>query len=164
MLTGEIWRLVTGHAVHFSWSHAAYNVALFSVTGGWIEIQNRSQYLWLITLTVLVSGLYFLIMMPDMARYGGLSGLVSAIVVYLSLYGIRYYRHARLIWYAILLLFAVKVSYQIMIRGSIFVSQEIIPFEVVPSVHIAGGLIVAILFYTSSKHLPLKQKPRPQDN
>lgn len=164
VLTGDIWRLVTGHLVHFSWSHIAYNIALLSLAGSWIESQNRRGYLWLVTLTVLASGLYFLIMMPDLERYGGLSGLVSATVVYLSLYEIRYYRHARLIWYVILFLFAVKVGYEIMIREAIFVSPDIIPFKVVPSVHIAGALVAAALFYVSRKHLPLKIQPGPQNH
>jgi rhomboid family GlyGly-CTERM serine protease len=154
VLTGDVWRLVTGHLVHFSWSHTAYNIVLLALAGSWIESRDRFRYLWLITLTVLASGLYFLIMLPDLERYGGLSGLVSATVVYLSLYGIRYYRHARLIWYAILFLFAVKVSYEIMVREAIFVSPDIIPFEVVPSVHVAGGLIAAVLFYAFPRHLP----------
>lgn len=165
VLTGDIWRLFTGHLVHFSWSHIAYNIVLLAFAGSWLERMNRSQYLWLVTLTVMASSLYFLIMLPDQERYGGLSGLASATVVYLSLYEIRYRRNARLIWYAVLILFAVKVGYEIMLREAIFASPDSIPFEVVPSVHVAGGLIAAIMFYVfPGQHLPLKIQPGPQNH
>jgi rhomboid family GlyGly-CTERM serine protease len=147
VLAGEFWRLITGHAVHFSWSHLGYNLALFAVTGWWLEYRDRLQFVWLLTLTVLVSGLYFLVIMPDMAIYGGLSGLVSATVVYLSLCEIRYNRDTRLIWALILLLFAGKVGFELFTGDAVFVSPDITPFRVVPAVHIIGGLVAVMLFY-----------------
>lgn len=159
VLAGEIWRLVTGHAVHFSWSHAAYNLVMFSVAGVWLERRNRPLYGWLIGLTALASGLWFLVFMPDMARYGGLSGVVSAMVVYLALTEMRQPGPARALWVAILLLFAAKVGYEILIGQTLFAAPDTIPFQVVPAAHIVGALTAAVLFHGSRRRRLVKARP-----
>lgn len=146
VLNGDIWRLATGHAVHFSWSHAAWNLALFSVAGGWLERRDRARYLWLLALTVLASGLYFLIGLPEMARYGGLSGLISAVVVSLCLTGMRNGGPARAIWAAILLLFVAKVGYEILVGQVLFAAPGATPFQVAPAAHIIGAAAATTLY------------------
>lgn len=154
VLEGQVWRPVTAHAVHFSQSHAAYNLVLFSVVGAWLEQRNRPRYAMLIGLTAVASGLYFLIFMPGMARYGGLSGVVSAVVVYLSLHEMRHGRFARAIRVTVLLLFAAKVCYEILIGQAIFAASDTTPFEVVPSAHVIGAVVAVALFYSSGKPFP----------
>ena len=149
VLAGEVWRLATGHAVHFSWSHAGWNLAVFSVVGVWLERRDRARYSWLIALTALVSGLWFLVALPDMARYGGLSGLVSAMVVYLGLTETRQPGPARAIWAIILLLLAAKIGYENLIGQAVFAAPDAIPFQVVPAAHIVGAVIAVILFLAS---------------
>lgn len=159
VLGGEIWRLVTGHAVHFSWSHAAYNLVMFAVAGVWLERRNRPLYGWLIGLTALVSSLWFLIAQPEMARYGGLSGVVSAMVVYLGLTEMRQPGPARAIWAAILLLFLAKVGYELLIGQALFAAPDTIPFQVVPAAHIVGALTAAVLFHGSRRHRLAETRP-----
>lgn len=154
VLEGQVWRLVTAHAVHFSQSHAAYNLVLVSVVGAWLEQRNRPRYAVLIGLTAVASGLYFLIFMPGMARYGGLSGVVSAAVVYLSLREIRHGRFARAIWVTVLLLFAAKVCYETLIGQAIFTATDAIPFEVVPSAHVIGAVVAIALSCSPVKPFP----------
>lgn len=147
VLAGEVWRLVTGHAVHLSWTHAGYNLALFSVAGAWLERRDRARYLWLIALTALAGGLWFLTALPDMARYGGLSGVVSAMVVYLSLTQMRQPGPARALWATILLLFAAKLTYELLTRQPLFAAPDAIPFTVVPAAHIVGAVVSLMLFF-----------------
>lgn len=162
VLGGEIWRLVTGHAVHFSASHAAYNLVMFAVAGGWLERRNRPRYAWLIGLTALIGGLYFLIFMPEMTRYGGLSGVVGAAAVYLSLQEMRQGQFARVVWATVLLLFTAKVGYEILIGQAIFAAPDVGLFEVAPSAHIIGALTAVILFYGLGKcRRACLAKPQP---
>ena len=146
VLAGEVWRLVTGHAVHLSMSHALYNIVLFSVAGIWLERRNGLRYAWLIGLTALVGSLYFLIFMPEMAFYGGLSGVISAAVVYLCLQEMRQGGFARAVWATILLLFLAKVGYEILIGQTVFATPDATPFEVVPAIHIIGAVVAGFQF------------------
>jgi rhomboid family GlyGly-CTERM serine protease len=146
VLHGEIWRLMTGHSVHFSWSHLVFNLSVFAVAGYLLERHYRGTYLWLLILTTLTSSLYFLIFIPDMARYGGLSGLVSAIVVYLSLSKIRAKVRGYYIWVLILVLFLFKVGYEIISVDAVFASSSDSDFNVVPAAHIIGA-VIAVLFF-----------------
>ena len=163
VLAGEVWRLVSGHAVHFSWSHLGYNLALLMTAGWWLERQGSAGYVLLVALTALVAGLFFICLMPGMVRYGGLSGLVSAIVVYLSLHGM-YYWHARPVWGVMLLLFAAKTGYEILVEESLFAAPGSAPFEVVPAVHIIGALVAVVLFYAFRRHRLVEGRPSLQGN
>jgi rhomboid family GlyGly-CTERM serine protease len=144
ILAGEVWRLATGHAVHFSWTHAGYNLALFSVAGAWLERRHRALCAWLIVFTALASSLYFLFALPDMARYAGLSGVVSAMVVHLGLTQMRQPGPARALWATILLLLAAKVAYEILIGKPLFATQDATLFQVAPAAHIIGAAVAVL--------------------
>ncbi|MBE9552692.1 MAG: rhombosortase [Proteobacteria bacterium] len=146
VLAGEVWRLITGHAVHFSMSHALYNIVLFSVAGIWLERRNGLRYAWLIGLTALVGSLYFLFFMPAMASYGGLSGVISAAVVYLCLQEMQQSGFVRTVWATILLLFVAKVGYEILIGQTVFAAPNATPFEVIPAIHIIGAVAAVLQF------------------
>ena len=145
---------MTGHAVHFSWTHAGYNLALFSVAGVWLEGRDRARYLWLIALTALAGSLYFLVALPDMARYAGLSGVVSALVVYLSLTGMRQGGPDRALWAAALLLLAAKIGNELLTGQTLFATPTAIPFEVVPAAHIIGAAVAVVMFISPQQRRP----------
>jgi len=151
ILNGELWRLFTGHLVHLSRDHFAYNVLLFAVSGCWLEYRASIQYYWLLAITALASSLYFLFFLPDMVRFGGLSGLASANIVLLSLLEIQQNRKTRPFWITILVLFSAKTAYEILAGSMLFVSQGNVSFEAVPSTHIIGAVIAAVLFFCSRR-------------
>ena len=152
LLHGDIWRLFTGHLVHFSWRHLFFNLGVFAVLGYLLELHyNRGLFLWLIALTALISSLYFLLFIPEMSKYGGLSGLVSAAVVYLSLCEIRTKARFNMIWVVILVLFLAKVGYELFIGEAIFASGDNLDFMVVPSAHIVGAVLAVIIFIYREK-------------
>lgn len=148
VLAGEGWRLVTGPFVHFSTTHLAYNVAVLIVAGAWLECRCRAAYLGLIALTTLAGSLYALLLMPDMARFGGLSGVVSALVVALALHGIRD-RVGRPAWIALLLLFTAKVAYEFVSGETAFATADAGLFSVVPEVHLLGAASALVVFSVS---------------
>jgi rhomboid family GlyGly-CTERM serine protease len=86
ILSGELWRLITGHWVHFSYGHLFYDVIVLAITG-WIIKHQGYRYLTSLCLLTSVSiSLMLFILLPDMARYGGLSGIAMASTVYLSIH------------------------------------------------------------------------------
>lgn len=151
LLQGNIWRLMTGHFVHFSWSHLGFNLGVFAVAGYLLERRHRGAYLWLIILTILASSLYFLIFIPDMTRYGGLSGLVSAMVVYIALCEIHAKVRLYYLWVLILVLFLFKVGYEIFSGDTVFASGGVSDFIVVPAAHIIGAVIAVLVFIYSER-------------
>ena len=150
---GELWRLFTGHLVHLSREHFTYNVLLFSLSGGWVEYRASTQYYWLLSVTAFASSLYFLFFLPDMAYFAGLSGLISANVVFLLLLEIQRNRNnTRPFWIVALVLLVAKIVYEIVAGKALFIPQNAMAFEVVPSAHIIGAVVAAALFVWETPH------------
>lgn len=84
ILAGELWRVATGHFVHFGASHLAWNALVVLVAGSWAETlaPGRVRFYW-VTAPVVI-GLTLLALDPALATYGGLSGLATGLVVLLS--------------------------------------------------------------------------------
>ena len=145
LFAGEWWRLVTGILVHFSWTHLTYNAVILLVAGWLLEGKNKARFLILILATGLMSSMYFVLFLPDMNRYGGLSGIASAVVVYLCLLKIRERLPTRWIWVVILILFASKVFYESVMQQAFFVSYSSLMINVVPSTHIIGAMVAVLM-------------------
>ena len=82
---GEVWRLWTGHWVHFTPTHAAWNLGVLLVVGAWLE---RVRPGLLVRFTLIAAPLLALAVLafePALVAYGGLSGLATALVVRLAL-------------------------------------------------------------------------------
>lgn len=78
ILTGEIWRLWTGHVVHFSWSHALADLPLLGIALfiTWREIGLRPLLaIAFFAPPILSCALLWLI--PDLVLYQGASGLTA---------------------------------------------------------------------------------------
>src|SRR5688572_1284240 len=50
LLTGEVWRLMTGHLVHFSFAHLAGNLLAFAALAMLIELQQGGRLLGMLLL------------------------------------------------------------------------------------------------------------------
>jgi len=76
LLSGEVWRLWTGHLVHFSAMHAAEDIMLLFVV---TAIAEREIGGWATGIALLVGAplisLSLILLVPDLALYEGSSGL-----------------------------------------------------------------------------------------
>jgi len=82
ILNGEVWRLWTGHLVHFSTLHTVFDVLTLFFASQIFEADSGSQRLF----SVLVTGAFFiscgmLLWVPDMVMYRGASGISATILV-----------------------------------------------------------------------------------
>jgi membrane associated rhomboid family serine protease len=84
LLSGELWRLWTGHLVHFSAMHAAEDIMLLFVVTAIAEreIGGRETAIALLVGAPLIS-LGLILLVPDLARYEGSSGL-SALLGFIA--------------------------------------------------------------------------------
>ncbi len=86
---GEIWRIWTGHFVHFGWPHFFIDTGLLIILGWLMEARHPSftrLSLWLMPLFI-SSSIY--LFEPDVTRYGGLSAVNLGLLLYYAIQGWR---------------------------------------------------------------------------
>lgn len=86
---GELWRIVTGHLVHYSWGHLT-NSLLALLPAAWlIESRRRSDLLFLTLSAALTVGMALLLGEPDIAEYRGASAIGLALLMYAASGGLH---------------------------------------------------------------------------
>lgn len=140
IFSGELWRLLTAPLVHFSISHIFWNIVVFSVAGFAINIYGFRNFWLLCGLTTVISSILFLLLLPELEHYGGLSGLATGAVAYFCLCSAYKSRKNRSIWLIIIALMGLKILIETIMGIPVFAQVERIPFRVVPLAHITGFL------------------------
>lgn len=80
MLATEPWRLVTGHFVHLSLTHAMLNGVALLLLGRLFADRLRDNEFWIVlSAASLLISLTFWIAMPELIWYRGLSGTLHAL-------------------------------------------------------------------------------------
>jgi rhomboid family GlyGly-CTERM serine protease len=142
VLRGQVWRLWTGHGVHFSLAHLLWNLALFGFVGSWLERVAPAATRWFyLVMPALIAGL-LLVLDPSLSRYAGLSGLGAGLTVLLALRQWRLPTESRIIWTAVLGLVALKVAIE-WVTGVPLLTEGI---RSVPLAH-AAGILGAVAWF-----------------
>lgn len=138
ILEGAVWRLLTAPLVHFSVSHLFWD-ALLVICSGWLIHYFRFQgFILLYLLTAVLPGCWLLTAQPNVHYYGGLSGLATAGIVFLSLKFAVLYPKQKFIWVIILALVFAKITVETVSGGAIFAQITDKSIQVLPSIHIIG--------------------------
>lgn len=138
--TGEYWRLLSCHLLHWSSSHLWYNCVVFLLLGAWCELQDSGATPRLYLLSVLLISAVLWLSAPQLQWYCGLSGIIAAQVV-LALRSTwlqgqdRWERTLFTLIFAGLLL---KICYEQFSQQSVFASMDSIPPSALA--HLAGML------------------------
>ncbi len=138
---GEIWRLWTGHLVHFSGSHLFWNLAVFVPSAAWLErLDRRGGRVFLLVASPLIS-LLLLAFDPSLLRYGGLSGLATGTLVLLALLQLsrRDPREPAWFWWGVLGIVAAKLIAEQVTKAPLLASN-LGDVRTVPLAHLAGAL------------------------
>lgn len=162
--SGELWRIWTGHLVHFGWVHYLADGLLFMVIGWALERSQRGYgRLSLLLLPVAVSGAVFFFD-PKMTVYGGLSGVNVGLLIFLACRG---WQHDLLDWFwpAVLGIHVLELWLEARNKG---VGGGAIRFDD-PTIRVAtiahvGGVVYglgmwAVLFVQRHKHRPPGKTP-----
>jgi rhomboid family GlyGly-CTERM serine protease len=152
---GEVWRCWTGHVTHFTTSHLLWNLAIFVPTGWWLESAWPRQARWYYAIApFIISGL-LLAFDPALARYAGLSGVATGVLVLLA--GLQLAKPARTepwwIWVGVLAMVAFKVGYELLTEAPLLVSG-LENVRTMPMAHLGGagsGALVWVLFFWRGK-------------
>ncbi|HSY19880.1 MAG TPA: rhombosortase [Candidatus Acidoferrales bacterium] len=149
ILSGEVWRMYTGHWVHFSTAHLAYDLVVLGIVGWIIETKPLPNFgrMCLVAPWLISGGL--LLMEPQVKYYGGLSALAVTAVVYLALYGLNEAGAWSWICLSALLGLAGKTAFELITGHTLFVTGND-TVKVSVASHVLGAL-VALVFYGAGK-------------
>lgn len=158
ILNGELLRLLTAPFVHFSGSHIFWNLLIFSIAGFAV---NRSKLpgFWIVcSISISLPGLAFLLVIPDIEYYGGLSGVATGTAAYFCLY--RFFNTEKRggIWLLILFVILTKILVEAVINEPIFTHAGEIHFRVLPEAHVAGFLGAIAAFIWAWPHMKLQEQ------
>ena len=150
ILAGELWRLVTGHWVHFSASHLLCDVVVIGITAWLMESRGYRYFPALCFLSALSISLVMLVSLPDMTYYGGLSGIAMAGVVYLALHGSREVQPWRGVCLGLLLLSVGKLAFDASIGDFAMIDVEDDSVRPVPLSHLTGAVSGVVVYLWSA--------------
>jgi rhomboid family GlyGly-CTERM serine protease len=144
--TGEVWRLWSGHWIHFSASHLFWNLIVLLAAGAWLERVRPGLLLGHTAIAAPLIGLAVLAGEPALQTYGGLSGLATGVVVLLGLHQLRTPDASRWFWAGLLAVTALKTLSDVTQPGSglvAFAQPGVRPSSVA---HPAGAMVALLHF------------------
>jgi rhomboid family GlyGly-CTERM serine protease len=147
---GEIWRAWTGHVVHFGLSHSTWNLAIFLPTGWWLERLWPVLTRWFYLACPLIISAALLMLDPSLARYAGLSGLATGMLVLLA--GLQLGRRKEepaWFWWSVLALVGAKIGVELFTGAPLLVSG-FGNIRTVPLAHIFG-VVSGVLFWAAAR-------------
>jgi len=152
LLSGEAWRLLSGHLVHWSSEHLIWDVAAFAVLGALCESRSRRRFVLCLTGAATLIPAFLWIAQPAMERYAGLSGIDSALFALLGaqLLADEARRGGALAFgmgVAFALAFAFKIGFELALGQPLFAGNLGPGVSPTPLAHCAGagvGLLCAL--------------------
>lgn len=151
ILGGQLWRVVTGHWVHFSASHLFWNLVILIPAGVWLERRAPSVFCRTLLLSPLAISVALLAFAPSLAKYAGISGVASAVLVALAVHGFRTEPRVRLFWLGVLVLFAAKVGFEAFGHGPLNPELATRGIASVPLAHLVGAVVGVGAVLTAKK-------------
>lgn len=147
---GEIWRMWTGHVVHFGSSHFIWNLAVFVPSGCWLERLWPVRTRWFYLACPLVISLALLWLDPSLVRYAGLSGLATGMLVLLAGRQLgRRKQEPAWFWLSVLILVAAKIVLELFTGTPLLVSG-FADVRTVPLAHIFGA-VCGVVFWAAAR-------------
>lgn len=157
---GELWRLMTGHLVHFSRSHLLYNLAVLGVATWFIEAHYRRDAIALHLLAGSLIGVALFLGEPHMRIFGGASGIAYASVFYVALRGLTETLRWRLMCVSLCAIVIVKLLIEWLWGWSLAANAPGAQFVSVPLSHLVGIASAAILYLWTAATSALTLIPR----
>lgn len=145
---GEVWLLLTGQMVHWSARMTAADLGMLLALGAWLEIQGeRKRTVLALALGAGLTAFAVHVLSPDLSFYRGASGLASALFVLTAL---RIAQESaedgpRLLAWLAVALFLGKDLWEVFTGETLFAGPLPDGVEVVPLVHLLGGLAGAVV-------------------
>jgi rhomboid family GlyGly-CTERM serine protease len=156
--SGEVWRLWTGHLVHFGWPHFIADVGLLAILGHALGRTHACFSRLAFAVMPLFISLCLYVFEPAMQRYAGLSALDLGMLLYLA--GRGWQRNWRdWFWPAILAIYVIELGLEITRGGE---GGGVIRFDD-PSVRVATGAHLAGAAYAVAAWIVARRRERGED-
>lgn len=150
---GAVWQLLSAHAVHFTFSHVAMNIAVFLVATYALHPKlTNTQMFYCIGTMSFALGLLLCFYNPEYSPYAGFSGTLHG---YLALALCRSEKFTLRVKTIALGCLAIKIGYE---QSAFFAPsklQQSIEAEVAIDAHLYGallGLLVALFFAAHNRY------------
>jgi rhomboid family GlyGly-CTERM serine protease len=148
---GEFWRLLTGHFVHLSLTHALLNLVGLALVV-WIvgHAFSWSQWLFVMFVCIVIIDAGFWFLSPELAWYVGISGLLNGILAAGLVIGVAGREPGSIVLAVVVL---AKLTWEQTV-GPLPGSESTSGGDVVVIAHIygaAGGLLSAALLWRSAR-------------
>lgn len=143
ILGGELWRAITGHLAHLSWSHLAMNLAGLGLI--WVIFGTHlttKRWLILLVFGALGTTTLLLIYNPTLRWYVGLSGVLHTLFIAGVLVDLK---HGRWDSRLLLALIIAKLAYE-QIWGPMPGSEESAGGNVIVDAHLYGAICGLAMF------------------
>lgn len=156
VLSGEIWRIWTGHLVHTNISHFALNIvaAIIIYFTFFTRIKSGELLLYGSVFATLIS-VTLLCIHPSLDWYNGLSGLLHALVAYFS---VRLARDEDKIFWAGLVIIWMKVLVEA-IRAHSGYENLVGDMTIITEAHLLGAFFGTVTAFICMAHWRGKGKP-----
>lgn len=146
IFNGQLWRLWSGHLVHFGWSHFTWNLAVFLASGIWLERLWPATTRWFYAFSPLIISVALWLLDPALTRYAGLSGIATGMLVLLACLQLgRRKEEPAWFWVSVLALVGIKIGVELFTGAPVFVSG-FGDIRTVPLAHIFG-IVAALVFW-----------------
>jgi hypothetical protein len=134
VISGEVWRLLTGQLVHWTPRMAVFDLGMLLGLGTWLEARgDRRLAAAALALGGALTAFAVHALSPGLVVYRGSSGLASALFV---LAAVRAGGLAK----AAIVLFLAKAAFEVATGPAVFAGPLPSGVHVVPIVHLLGGL------------------------
>jgi rhomboid family GlyGly-CTERM serine protease len=143
---GQLWRLASGHLVHFSTGHLVANLGVLLVAGTALERRDARATAMLYGLAMPFIGVVLWLAEPSLAVFGGASGIVFAVLTAFALEALARPGRHRLFGGALLAGLCLKLVAELGFGWSTGVLAPGSAIVAVPASH-AAGMAIAILGY-----------------
>ena len=134
-------RLITGHFIHSDLQHLIFNLCGLLLLGCYLE-KNYAKY-YVVAIIIAITGLDSYLIIADIDRYCGFSGVLNALFVMFLWFEIRA-TAKRLPYVLIALAYMVKLAVESISSNAIFTQTA---WPVFPDAHFVGALSALILLW-----------------
>jgi rhomboid family GlyGly-CTERM serine protease len=146
ILSGQLWRMWTGHWVHFSTGHLVCDAIPLGIAGWLLEARGWPRFGWFCVLAPWIISAAVLVFEPRMNLCGGLSGLATAMMTLAALSGLSGAPPWRWVCLAALLGMAGENLLELAAGHSVLVTVNGVPVVVSVANHLAGAA-TALVFW-----------------
>ena len=149
---GQVWRIVTGHLVHWSTNHFLWDAVMFGVLGAVCERADRRRYVACLLGSAVVISAAIAGLLPDTILYRGLSGVDSALFILASVVWLRGAWRDRNLAFATVVVIALagfigKLVYEVTTGATLFVDSAGAGFVPLPLAHAVGAAVGAAVAF-----------------